>query len=59
MLVRKSLVGEVFESPDGRVAKVARNLTSVNPNSEVEWEFKLAAGKDRELTCQYKVLLSR
>ena len=41
------------------LAKVARNLTSVNPSSEVEWEFNLPAGKDRELTYQYKVLLSR
>lgn len=59
LLVRKALVGEVLESPDGKVAKVARNLTSVNSNSEIEWEFDLPAGKDRELTYQYKVLLSR
>ena len=59
MLVRKSLVGLVIESPDGKVAKVGRNLTSVNANSEIEWEFKLTPGKDRELTYQYKVLLAR
>jgi hypothetical protein len=59
LLVRKSLAGEVLESPDGKVAKVARNLTAVNPNSEIEWEFKLAAGQSRELTYQYKVLLAR
>ncbi len=59
MLVRKSVVGEVLESPDGKVTKVARNLTSVNSNSEIEWEFKLPAGKDRELPYQYKVLISR
>jgi hypothetical protein len=59
MLIRKSVVGEVSETPDGKVAKVARNLTSVNPNSEIEWEFKLPAGKDRELSYEYKVLLSR
>jgi hypothetical protein len=59
MLVRKSLVGDVLESPEGKTAKVARNLTSVNSNSEIEWEFKLPAGKDRELTYQYKVLLAR
>lgn len=57
--VRKSLVGEVLESPDGKVTRVARNLTSVNPSSEIEWEFKLPAGKDRELPYQYKVLLAR
>jgi hypothetical protein len=59
MLIRKSLVGEVLESPDGKVTKVARNLTSVNPNSEIEWEFKLPAGGGRELSYQYKVLLAR
>jgi len=59
MLVRKSLVGEVLESADSKVTKVARNLTAVNPSSEIEWEFKLPAGKDRELTYQYKVLLAR
>ena len=59
MLVRKSVVGEVLESPDGKVTKVARNLTSVNSNSEIEWEFKLPAGKDREPPYQYKVLISR
>ena len=59
MLIRKGLVGQALESPDGKVAKVRRNLTSVNTNSEIEWEFKLAPGKDRELTCQYKVLLAR
>jgi hypothetical protein len=59
LFTRKSLVGEVIESPDGKASKVARNLTAVNSNSEIEWEFKLAAGKTRELTYQYKVLLNR
>jgi hypothetical protein len=59
MLIRKSLAGEVLESPDGKVAKVARNLTSVNPNSEIAWEFKLPTGQSRELSYQYKVLLAR
>jgi hypothetical protein len=59
MLVRKSLVGEVLASPDGKVSKAARNLTAVNSASEIEWEFKLAAGQTRELTYQYKVLLTR
>jgi hypothetical protein len=59
MLVRKSLVGEVLESPDGKASKVARNLTAVNSSSEIEWEFKLAAGQARELAYQYKVLLRR
>ena len=59
ILVRKSVVGDVLESPDGKVTKVARNLTAINSNSEIEWEFNLPAGKDRELPYQYKVLISR
>lgn len=42
-----------------KVTKQARNLTSVNPGSEIEWEFKLPAGKERELSYEYKVLLAR
>ena len=59
MLVRKSLVGEVLEAPDGQTSKTARNLTAVNANSDIQWEFKLGAGQARELTYQYKVLLRR
>ena len=59
LIVRKTVIGEVLESPDGKVTKLARNLTAVNPNSEMEWEFSLPAGKDRELTYQYKVLIGR
>ena len=59
LLVHKSLVGEVLESPDGKVTKVARNLMAVNSTSEIEWEFKLEAGKSRELNYQYKVLVNR
>jgi hypothetical protein len=59
LLVRKSLVGEVLASPDGKATKVARTLTAVNSTSEIEWEFNLDAGQTRELTYQYKVLLSR
>ena len=59
MLVRKSLIGEVLESPNGKASKVARTLTAVNSTSEIEWEFKFPAGQTRELTYQYKVLLNR
>ncbi len=59
MLVRKSIVGEVLESPDGKVSKAARHLTAINANSEIAWEFKLPASQSRELAYQYKVLLNR
>jgi hypothetical protein len=59
LAVRKSLVGEVLESPDGKATKLVHSLASINPNSEIVWEFKLPAGKERELTYQYKVLLAR
>ena len=52
MVVHKSLVGEVLDSPDGTATKVARNLAAVNPTSEIQWEFKLPAGQTRELTYQ-------
>jgi len=45
-------------APDGRVSKVVRKLTAVNPSSEIEWEFDLAAGKEKELSYQYKALVS-
>ncbi len=59
LLVNKSLIGEVLEAPDGQTTKTARNLTAVNADSDIRWEFKLAAGQARELTYQYKVLLRR
>lgn len=59
VVIRKSVIGEVLESPDGKVTRVARNLTAVNPNCDIEWEFKLPAGQNRELNYQYKVLLAR
>jgi hypothetical protein len=49
----------VLEAPDGQTTKTARNLTAVNADSDIRWEFKLAAGQARELTYQYKVLLRR
>lgn len=57
--MHKSLLGEVLEAPDGKVTKRAHNLTSVNFNSEIEWELKLPAGTDHEITYRYKVLLAR
>jgi hypothetical protein len=57
--VRKSLLGEVLDSPDGKATKVAHNLTAANSTSEISWEFKLPAGQSRDLTYRYKVLLNR
>ena len=60
MTVRKSLVGEVMSAKEnGKITRVARALTSVNPNSEIEWEFALAPNANRELGYQYKVLIRR
>jgi hypothetical protein len=60
VVIRKSLVGEVLSADsDGKVKRVARKLTSVNPASEIEWEFKLAGSKEKEITYQYKALVSR
>ena len=59
ILIHKSLTGEVIDAGDGKVTKSARNLVGVNPTSEINWEFHLPAGKDRELNYQYKVLVRR
>jgi hypothetical protein len=59
VVVRKSLTGEVLVARDGKVSKVVRKLTSVNPSSEIEWEFNLSAGNEKEISYQYKALVSR
>lgn len=59
LAVHKSIVGEVLEAPEGKAAKQAVNLAAVNPHSALDWEFKLAAGQDRECGYQYRVLLAR
>ncbi len=60
MVIRKSIVGEVLRADqDGAVSKVVRKLTSVNPTSEIKWEFSLPAGGARELAYQYRTLVYR
>jgi hypothetical protein len=59
IVIRKSLTGGVLDAGEGKVSKLARSLASVNPTSEIEWEFHLPAGKDKEINYQYKVLIRR
>jgi hypothetical protein len=60
VMVRKSLVGEVLRADqEGAVLKVVRKLTSVNPTSEIKWEFPLAAGGVKEMNYQYRALVYR
>jgi hypothetical protein len=60
MAVKKSLAGEVAASTaNGKVTKVAKKLTAVNPDSEIQWEFTLDGGGEKELTYEYTVLISR
>ncbi len=60
MHVVKSVVGEVKSSGQAsRVTRVAKKLDAYNPTSEVEWEFDLPAGQERELTYQYHVYIAR
>jgi len=59
IVIRKSLTGEVVDAGDGKVTKLAHNLAAVNPTSEINWEFYLPAGKDHEISYQYKVLIRR
>lgn len=39
--------------------RVVKRLNSVNPDSQVSWEFDLAPGAEKVLTYQYKVLIYR
>ena len=58
--VRKAIVGEVAEAGDGgKIVKLAKKLNSVNPDSQITWEFELAPGAEKVLTYQYKVLVHR
>lgn len=58
MIVKKSIVGEVQEAgQDGKASKIVINLTSLNPTSQIEWEFSLASGETKELTYQYKAIV--
>jgi hypothetical protein len=58
--VNKSIVGEVKEAgQDGKVSKVVKSLASLNPTSQIEWEFSLNPGEVKELTYQYKALVRR
>ena len=60
MNVKKQLTGEVLTTgQDGKSRKVAESLAAVNPNSEIEWEFDLASGAEKELAYRYKVLIRR
>ncbi len=58
--VRKAVVGEVAEASDsGKIVKLAKKLNSVNPDSQVTWDFELAPGAEKVLTYQYTVLVYR
>lgn len=60
MHVTKSVVGEVKSSGQlSKVTRVAKKLDAYNPTSEIEWEFDLPAGQERELTYEYRVYISR
>jgi hypothetical protein len=59
MNVKKMLTGEVLQSEGGKVSRVTKRLSAVNPKSEIEWDFDLAPGVERQLTYQYKVLIKR
>jgi hypothetical protein len=60
MSVKKLLTGEVLESGQGsKSVKVAKKVTAVNPQSQIEWEFQLPSGEEKQLTYKYKILLRR
>ena len=58
--VVKTLVGDVQQaSREGKIRKLAKRLTAVNPNSEIEWEFIIEPKAEVELTYGYLVWLDR
>ncbi len=42
-----------------KLSKVARAIAALNPTSELEWEFVIEPGKQKELGYTYKVLINR
>jgi hypothetical protein len=59
LVVNKTMVGEVVGETTGKVNKMARGVASLNPTSQIEWEFLLEPGKANELDYRYKVLITR
>lgn len=59
MKVSKMLTGEVTQSEGGKVSKITKRLSAVNPKSDIQWEFSLQPGAEKKLSYQYKVLLYR
>lgn len=59
MKVNKLLTGEVLQSEGGKVTKVTKRLSAVNPKSDIAWEFSLEPGAEKRLDYKYKVLLRR
>jgi hypothetical protein len=52
--VRKTLVGEVLSaSDDGKIAKTAEAVRSVNPTSIISWKVPLKPGEEKKLTYTY------
>ncbi|MDB6053268.1 MAG: hypothetical protein JWN25_791 [Verrucomicrobiales bacterium] len=58
-VIHKTLVGTVTDAGDGKVTKSSLRLMAFNSSSDLDWEFHLGPGKEREITYQYKVLLRR
>jgi hypothetical protein len=59
LIVHKTFTGEAVGETGGKVNKVMQGMASLNPNSEVEWEFMLEANKAKELAYSYKFLIQR
>ncbi len=56
--VVKHLTGEVSEtSPQAEVARLARGLRAINPQSSLTWKVSLEAGAEQEFTYKFQVLL--
>ncbi len=60
VLVTKHVVGEVLQTDSGgKVERVVRRLSALNPTSEISWDLELKPGEDRELSYTYRALAGR
>lgn len=60
LTVCKPVVGEVLEAGEGgKVEKVAKRVSAVNPTPEITWEFDLGAGQSKTLPYRFRTLVHR
>lgn len=58
MEITKHILGEVLDvSSKGKVDKITMGLKSINPNSVIKWDIRLAPREEKKLTFKYRVYI--